>query len=150
MLTTLAVLTNLLMKNKIIFIAIVLIIIAGAGFYLSKNKKSPIQGQSLDERASSSSSQSSMKTVNIGGVSVEGSGDIKIEPIEIKNNNKPAINIPMPNLDKEIKITAEMNDDAKKIATAKIQDLSSQLKKDSDNLENLLVLGVYRKIIGDY
>ena len=27
-----------------------------------------------------------MKTVNIGGVSVEGSGDIKIEPIEIKNN----------------------------------------------------------------
>ena len=149
MLTTLAVLTNLLMKNKIIFIAIVLIIIAGAGFYLSKNKKSPIQGQSLDERASSSSSQSSMKTVNIGGVSVEGSGDIKIEPIEIKNN-KLVTNIPMPDLNKEIKITAEMSEDAKKIATAKIQDLSSQLKKDSDNLENWLVLGVYRKTIGDY
>ena len=33
---------------------------------------------------------------------------------------------------------------------AKIQDLSSQLKKDSDNLENWLVLGIYRKIIGDY
>ena len=37
-----------------------------------------------------------------------------------------------------------------KIVTAKIQDLSSQLKKDSDNLENWLVLGVYRKMIGDY
>ena len=56
----------------------------------------------------------------------------------------------MPNLDIEIKITAEMSEDAKKIVTAKIQDLSSQLKKDSDNLENWLVLGVYRKMIGDY
>ena len=43
-----------------------------------------------------------------------------------------------------------MDENAKKIASAKIQDLSSQLKKDSDNLENWLVLGVYRKIIGDY
>ena len=51
----------------------------------------------------------------------------------------------MPDLNKEIKITAEMSEDAKKIATAKIQDLSSQLKKDSDNLENWLVLGVYRE-----
>ena len=42
-----------------------------------------------------------------------------------------------------------MDENAKKIASAKIQDLSSQLK-DSDNLENWLVLGVYRKIIGDY
>ena len=53
------------------------------------------------------SSQSSMKTVNIGGISVEGDGDIKIEPIgDIKNNNKPAINVPLPDLNKEIKITA--------------------------------------------
>ena len=43
-----------------------------------------------------------------------------------------------------------MSEDAKRIVTAKIQDLSSQLKKDSDNLENWLVLGVYRKTIGDY
>lgn len=42
-----------------------------------------------------------------------------------------------------------MDDNARKIAVAKIQDLSSQLKKDSDNLENWLVLGVYRKMIGD-
>ena len=43
-----------------------------------------------------------------------------------------------------------MSEEAKRIATAKIQDLSSQLKKNSDNLENWLVLGVYRKMIGDY
>ena len=135
---------NLLMKNKIIFVVIVLIILAGFGFYLYNNDKNPaIQGQSLDET----------NNVNIGGVTIQGDGDMKgfkIEPIEIKNNNKPAINVPLPDLNKEIKITAEMSDDAKKIATAKIQDLSNQLKKDSDNLENWLVLGVYRKTIGDY
>lgn len=124
--------------KKIIFIALVLVVLIGAGFYLYKNKNSPIQGQSLDKNI-----------VNIGGVSIEGDGDIKIEPIEIKNN-KPAINVPLPNLDREIKITATMDDNAQKIAITKIQDLSSQLKKDSDNLENWLVLGVYRKIIGDY
>lgn len=108
-----------------------------------------MQELSLDENVASNSSQSSKNIVNIGGVSVEGDGDIKIEPIDIKNN-KPVVNVPLPNLDREIKITATMDDNAQKIATAKIQDLSSQLKKDSDNLENWLVLGVYRKIIGDY
>ena len=131
------------MKNKIIFVVIVLIILAGFGFYLYNNDKNPaIQGQSLDET----------NNVNIGGVTIQGDGDMKgfkIEPIEIPKN-KPVINVPLPNLDMEIKITAEMSEDAKKIVTAKIQNLSSQLKKDSDNLENWLVLGVYRKIIGDY
>ena len=96
------------MKNKIIFVVIVLIILAGFGFYLYNNDKNPaIQGQSLDET----------NNVNIGGVTIQGDGDMKgfkIEPIEIKNNNKPAINVPLPDLNKEIKITAEMSDDAKK------------------------------------
>lgn len=131
--------------KKIIFIALVLLILIGAGFYLYKNKNLSIQGQSLDN---SSGSQSSQNIVNIGGVSVEGDGDIKIEPIDIKNN-KPAINVPLPNLDREIKITATIDDNAQKIAISKIKDLSAQLKKDSDNLENWLVLGVYRKTIGD-
>lgn len=126
--------------KKIIFIGFVLAIFIGAGFYYFS-----IQGLPLDD---TSGSQSSKNIVNISGVSIEGDGDIKIEPIEIKNN-KPVVNIPLPNLDKEIKITNEMSDEAKKIAIAKIQDLSSQLKKDSDNLENWLVLGVYRKTIGD-
>ena len=87
------------MKNKIIFVVIVLIILAGFGFYLYNNDKNPaIQGQSLDK---------SMNTVNIGGVIIQGEGDMKgfkIEPIEIPKN-KPVINVPLPNLDMEIKIT---------------------------------------------
>ena len=137
------------MKKKILFIIFVLIVVSGLGFYFYK--KLANQGLPLNSKGDTafSSSQSSKNIVNIGGVSVEGDGGIKIEPIEIKNN-KTASNIPLPNLNREVKITANMDENAKKIASAKIQDLSSQLKKDSDNLENWLVLGVYRKIIGDY
>ena len=63
------------------FVVIVLIILAGFGFYLYNNDKNPaIQGQSLDET----------NTVNIGGVTIQGEGDmkgVKIEPVEIPKIN---------------------------------------------------------------
>lgn len=140
------------MKKKIIFIILVLIVVSGTGFYIrgkilkTNNKNQEI----ISETSQSSSSQSSKNVVNIGGVTIEGdTKGVKIEPVEIKSN-KLLLNIPTPNLDREIKITAEMSEDTKKIVTAKIQDLSSQLKKDSNNMENWLVLGVYLKTIGDY
>ena len=73
-----------------------------------------------------------MNTVNIGGVTIQGEGDmkgVKIEPVEIKRTINRVINVPLPNLDKEMKIMVAMDDNAQKIAVAKIQDLSSQLKK---------------------
>lgn len=127
--------------KKILFIIFVLIICAGLGFYFY----SKIQGLTLDK-----DKPEPENIVNVGSVTIEGDMDgLKIEPIEIKNNNSEP-KIPVPNLNREIKITAEMDENAKQIATSKIKDLSTQLKKNSDNLENWLVLGVYRKIIGDY
>jgi tetratricopeptide (TPR) repeat protein len=140
------------MKKKILFIIFVLLICAGLGFYFYKKLAPKTQDGVNVGQSDSSSSQVAGNTVNIGGVTIQGEGDmkgVKIEPIAI-TNNKPAANIPLPDLNKEIKITTDMSEDAKKIVTTKIQDLSSQLKKDSDNLENWLVLGVYRKTIGDY
>lgn len=140
------------MKKKILFIIFVLLVCAGLGFYFYKKLTLKTQNSVTVGQSSSSSSQAVNNTVNIGGVTIQGEGDmkgVKIEPIEIPKN-KPAIIVPLPNLNREIKITAEMSEDAKKIVTARIQDLSSQLKKDGDNLENWLVLGVYRKTIGDY
>ena len=138
--------------KKILFIIFVLIVCAGLGFYFYKKLPPKTQNGVVVGQSNSSSSQASGNTVNIGGVTIQGEGDmkgVKIEPVAI-TNNKPAANVPLPDLNKEIKITADMNEEAKRIATAKIQDLSSQLKKNSDNLENWLVLGVYRKMIGDY
>ncbi len=140
------------MKKKILFIIFVLLVCGGLGFYFYKKLVPRIQNDAVVEQSNSSSSQAAGNTVNIGGVTIQGEGDVKgvkIEPIAI-TNNKPAVNIPLPDLNKEIKITADMSDDAKRIAAGKIKDISSQLKKDSDNLENWLVLGVYRKMIGDY
>ena len=142
----------LIMKKKILFIIFVLLICGGLGFYFYKKLSPTTQNGATTGQSNSSSSQTAGNTVNIGGITIQGEGDmkgVKIEPVAI-TNNKPAVNVPLPDLNKEIKITADMNEEAKRIATAKIQDLSSQLKKDSDNLENWLVLGVYRKTIGDY
>jgi len=138
--------------KKILFIIFVLLVCAGLGFYFYKKLPPKTQGEATFGQSNSSGSQAAGNTVNIGGVTIQGEGDmkgVKIEPIAI-TKDKPAINVPLPDLNKEIKITADMSEDAKKIATTRIQDLSSQLKKDSDNLENWLVLGVYRKMIGDY
>ena len=140
------------MKKKILFIIFVLIVCGGLGFYFYKKLSPKTQNGVIVGQSNSSSSQASGNTVNIGGVTIQGEGDmkgVKIEPVAI-TNNKPAVNVPLPDLNKEIKITADISEDAKRIATAKIQDLSSQLKKNNDNLENWLVLGVYRKMIGDY
>ena len=140
------------MKKKILFIIFGLAVCGGLGFYFYKNLSLKTQDNVAGGQSNSSSSQTAGNTVNIGGVTVQGEGDmsgVKIEPVFI-TNTKSAVNVPLPDLNRAIKITANMDENAKKIATAKIQDLSSQLKKDSDNLENWLVLGVYRKIIGDY
>src|SRR3989339_319742 len=140
------------MKKKTLFIIFVLLVCGGLGFYFYKKLSPKTQNGVTVGQSNSSSSQTAGNSVNIGGVTVLGEGDmkgVKIEPVAI-TNNKPAVNVPLPDLNKEIKITADMGEDAKRIATAKIQDLSSQLKKDSYNLENWLVLGVYRKTIGDY
>ena len=119
------------MKNKIIFIIIVLLVCAGFGFYFYKNLFLKTQESISGGQSNSSSSQTAGNTVNIGGVTVQGEGDmsgVKIEPIAVANN-KLAVNIPLPDLNRAIKITANMDENAKKIASAKIQDLSSQLKK---------------------
>jgi len=140
------------MKKKTLFIIFVLIVCGGLGFYFYQKLSPKTQNGVTVGQSNSSSSQKAGNTVNIGGVTIQGEGDmkgVKIEPVAI-TNNKPAVNVPLPDLNKEIKITADISEDAKRIATTKIQDLSNQLKKNSDNLENWLVLGVYRKMIGDY
>ena len=48
---------------------------------------------------------------------------VKIEPVVI-TNNKRAVNVPLPDLNKEIKITADMSEDAKRIATDKIKEVA--------------------------
>jgi len=55
----------------------------------------------------------------------------------------------LPNLDRPVNITADLPEDAQKIAREKIEKLSKELKQNSTLVENWLVLGIYRKMIGD-
>ena len=138
--------------KKILFIVFVLLVCGGLAFYFYKKLSPKIQDGGIIGQSNSSSSQKTDNTVNIGGVTIQGEGDmdgVKIEKVDIAND-KPTVNTPIPNLDREIKIVGEMSDDAKRIAVDKIKEISSQLKKDSDNLENWLLLGIYRKMINDY
>lgn len=135
------------MKKKISFIVFVLFVCGALGFYfyqklVSKNKNTGGSDQLVGND----------NTVNVGGVTAQGEGGangIKIEKIDIAND-KPSVKIPVPDLDREIKIIDNMSEDAVKIVTDKIKSISDQLKKDSDSLENWLILGIYRKMINDF
>jgi len=134
------------MNKKILFGIFVLLVCGGLGFYFYQKLNPKTQESVAGDQSNDNNS------VNIGEVTIQGEGDmdgIKIEKVEIVNDNS-AVNIPTPNLDRETKVVGDMSEDAKRIATDKIKDISSQLKKDSDNLENWLVLGIYRKMINDY
>ena len=66
-----------------------------------------------------------------------------------EEQSQPPVHPDLPNLDRPINITVTLSEDAKKIAKEKIEKLSSELKQDPSLFENWLVLGIYRKMIGD-
>lgn len=69
-----------------------------------------------------------------------------------KSNTEPISDVDsvsIPNLDRPINITANLPEGAQKIAGEKIEKLTAELKQNSAILENWLVLGIYRKMIGD-
>lgn len=136
------------MKKKILFIVFVVIVLGGTGYYLSlKNRQSFAPASNGQESVKQATS-----TINVGGVTIEGSGDmsgVKIEKIETTQDNRPAIRYPLPDLDRKVDVPASISDEAKKIATAKIAEISGRLKQNSDSLEDWLLLGIYRKMVGD-
>lgn len=122
------------MKNKYIFITIILIIVAGAGFYawrdLNKIQIQDIKDMILDDNVNSNNSEDANK--------------------ENINDNLGQISIEMPNLDREFYFKDGLPADIKETYAIKIKDIITEIKKNADFLDNWLVLGVYLKSIGDY
>lgn len=135
------------MKKKILFIIFVLLVCGGLGFYFYQKLVSKEKNIDISDQLAGNDDM-----ISVGDIAIQGEGDvngIKIEKIDIVNDSYVA-NIPVPDLDREIKIAGNISEDAIRIATNKIKDISDQLKKDSDNLENWLLLGIYRKMLNDY
>ncbi len=123
------------MKNKYIFIAIILIIVIGTSFYIWRDlNKLSIPSIQID-------------TLNLKN----NDGDIDSQTNDNNiDNNLGQINIKMPDLDREFYFKDSLPVDVKESYLLRIKDIIAEIKKNSDFVDNWLVLGVYLKTIGDY
>lgn len=117
------------MKNKIIFILFTLLVFSGVAFYI---KTQLPKGNPLGN----------------GDVKTSKLEELPLNTVGIEQNANP--NMSPPDLDRPINITENLPDVQKKDLTQKIIELSSVLKKTPDLFETWLILGIYRKTIGDY
>lgn len=126
------------MKNKIIFTLFTLVVFLGVGFYIS----SKVFSLFPKDRPLGKSEE------NIGNVTSAKTKELSLDTAGVEQNAKP--NIPPPNLNRPVNITGDLSDAAKKMATEKIVEMSSALKKDPSLFDTWLILGIHRKTIGDY
>lgn len=112
------------MKNKYIFITVILIIVAVAGFYvwrdLSRSTSSVFQGPTLELEDSENNS-------NLGQISEK-----------------------VPDLNRDFYFKDSLPPDVKEIYISKINTTIDAIKENADIIDNWLVLGVYLKAVGDY
>jgi len=109
--------------NLVIVIVIVIIFAVGVGYYIYHDV---VKNRAFDN-------QSAEPTPGVG----EEESTYDVDSVSI------------PNLDKPVNITADLPEDIKKITEEKIEKLISDLKQDSSRFEDWLVLGIYRKMLGD-
>ena len=124
------------MKNKTIFIAIVLLLAGGVGYYIWQD----LIVRSVFDKGKVADNTLLEQPKQTKEVSLDNAG--------IEQNAKP--NIPAPDLNRPINVTENLDEAAKKAYIAKINETSMTLKKKTDSFDDWLVLGIYRKAIGDY
>jgi len=119
-------------------VVIVSIITLGAGYYIY----SDITPASTVDKKSNTASTTEL----VDNIGVEGDGDYTIEIVPLDKK----INVPAPDLDGVIVFGEGISDETQVILKQKIEELSSELKQDSNLVDKWIELGVYRKTIGDY
>jgi len=126
-------------KMQMIFgVGIVAIIILGAGYYIYNDV---IHISIVDEKSNTAST-----TELVDNIGVESDGDYTIEIVPLDKK----VNVPVPDLDKIIVFETDISTETQNILKQKIEEVSSELKKDSNLVDKWIELGVYRKNIGDY
>jgi tetratricopeptide (TPR) repeat protein len=129
-------------KKLLISLVIAGLLIAVAGFFIWRDVKSVKDGSVFEGKNNENKNENidvSVGTNNEGAiVKILSSGEIK--PLEIN----------MPDLSKPIIIKGDFSVDIKNAFYKKIQEQIDLLKKDSNNVDNWIVLGNYRKMAEDY
>jgi tetratricopeptide (TPR) repeat protein len=119
-------------KKNFIILTIIFILIAGfGGWYIYNDLKNPVSNTGENNQPA------------VSGVDIDfGTSPLPLNEEEIKKQ--------MPDLDREIVVKGDISEDTKNTAITKIKEITAELKKDYDNRENWLNLGIWRKTIGDY
>lgn len=128
---------NIKNKKKIIIFAAIFIIIAGvSGWFIYRDFRTPaippLENPEVNQQPADDNGTTAIVPDNISSIS----------PEEIKKE--------MPNLDREIIVTASLDEETKNRAIKSIKEIVAQLKQDYDRREDWLNLGIWRKTIGDY
>ena len=125
------------MKNKIIFITAIFILFGAIGYYIW-NDLQTVKHRVFDKK----------EEVNNLAPAPAKTKELSLDEVGIEQNAKP--DIPIPDLNRPINITENLDEAQRKMVTEKIKELSLKLKEDKDLYSEWLVLGIYRKMIGDY
>ncbi len=119
-------------KQKAVFgVIIVVLAFAVAGFFIWRDVNS-LSPETQNTELNSQSNES---------------------PVRATDGQNPVLTketLKIPDLDRPIKISSNLNDDEKKRATSDIQEVSGILKGNHDYFDGWLQLGILRKMIGDY
>ena len=132
-------------NRKITLIAVAAIVIIMAGYFYWDLKGSP----SVESPVVSQDSNASTTSFTQGGVTVQLPAGSTIEQVGPEQGKVPQS---IPDLKRPLRFSGVFANDmqAQSIMTKKILDLEASLGKDPASLDNWILLGVDRKILGDY
>jgi hypothetical protein len=136
------VLMQLTRTHKILIAVITVLVLVS--MYMMFVKKTQAPTKDVDVKTSTTT----VTKIPGTNIVVEGSGNYTITPVPVKTE-KP---IPVPDLNRQVTFLASLNlsEDVKKILTDKIITEQSNLKKNSNDINAWINLGIYQKIAGDY
>lgn len=128
--------------NKKIFLIILLVILFGvAGFYILQNIKN---------QTSKTVQNKESQNGNDAGIVVEGEGSYKIKKIDMPKNSDNFDKITAPDLGKSVERLPAVDEVTYQVYSQKLKEVTERLKSNKYSLEDWLILGIYRKTLGDY
>ena len=131
--------------QKILITIIIVALLVGVVLFVRHSKNTP-----AGPGTTATSTLPTATTTTIGGVNFQTSGDYTIEQVPVTNSSN--IPKPIPDLNRPVTFSSTVNlsADAQALATEKIKEFQSLLKKNPADISSWVNLGIYQKMTGDY
>lgn len=135
--------------QKIIWSIVIIIILFGGYVYIDKRMRNNTEGN-LANTATTTDNSQVITDKNTGTViTTSGNGGYTITQVPVDNTPLPQ---PIPDLNRPVTAQggANVSTDAILVATPRILALQAELKKNANNPDGWLGLGIFQKMAGDY